>query len=234
VKLIIVRGMAAEPDQVGPHFLDVVNKRRAEENQPRDSITRLCYVATWGGVMTPGQAGAAHDKMINSLDDANVSGVLLIQSESLINLVETKEDVAMDLLRQLSDNSSFTNVRVIVSAEDCPSRIFSDWNYRVVQSGAEADIDLGHEDLATAGYSIYSKILKIGKQIAEQRLDASDALDRLSDNWPDLIPSQDRVLAFSAFDGVQSLAEYMQMYDAPIKVTLESELVWPIQPFVQY
>ena len=170
----------ADLGPVGPHFLDAVNKRRVEKNEPRDSITRLFYVASWRDTVTPVEAGAAHEKMINGLDDQAVSGLMILQSESLVNLVETKENIAMDLLRKISESTEFQNVRVVVSAEDCPSRIFQDWTYREVKTNAEPDVDLGHEDLASSGFSLYSKILKIGKALSNlSSADCNESLDIL-------------------------------------------------------
>ncbi len=48
------------------------------------------------------------------------------------------------------------------------------------------------------------------------------------------IPSPAQLLLFSTCDDLCSIKEYLEIYDTPIDFTLESEKVWPVEPFLKY
>jgi len=64
------------------------------------------------------------------------------------------------------------------------------------------------------------------------------ALDYLSNNsskqFLNRLPSAERIVAYSAIDDLSSIDEFLEVYDSPIELTLESEKVWPVEPFLRY
>lgn len=57
--------------------------------------------------------------------------------------------------------------------------------------------------------------------------DIPAALDNLRQRYPQYLPSNERVTALAGWDKVTSLAEFLAIYDEPVELTLESNLVWP-------
>ena len=53
------------------------------------------------------------------------------------------------------------------------------------------------------------------------------ALDELHGNYKNLIPRQDQLLALTQSDLVQSVDDWLQLYDGYRASSLEGETVWP-------
>jgi hypothetical protein len=60
------------------------------------------------------------------------------------------------------------------------------------------------------------------------------ALDSLKQRYPHYLPSNERVMAFSQWDKLPSLAEYLDIFEAPVEFVLESNLVWPAPAPLEY
>ena len=125
------------------------------------------------------------------------------------------------------------DVRIVGHVEDCPASQFLDWAYRVLTLPKETDIDLETEDVTSAATSIMVSLCKVGADLTARKNDKG-LMDKLTDNYADSLPSNERVLAFTEQDAIFSLAEYLDFFDTPIKVTLASEKVWPLSERMPY
>jgi hypothetical protein len=48
------------------------------------------------------------------------------------------------------------------------------------------------------------------------------------------VPTSERLQAYSSCDELCSVREWLDIFDSPIDFTLESELVWPVEPNLTY
>lgn len=232
------KDVAAELDK--PSLLDTV-QRRFQDEGGRESVTRLMYI----GLIPKGSSLKSvcqyHETFLKDID-ADVSGLMILQQDSFLNLIEAAPDAIMALMRHINKQREetspcLTSVRVLASSEDCPSRAFVSWSYRSVSLKAEPKVDLDGDDVAGVAYEVYSKLVALGKELTNQDLthaDISAALDTLRQRYADYIPTNERIKAIVALDGIPKLEEYMEIFDAPVDVDLESELVWPHPPSLKY
>ena len=87
-------------------------------------------------------------------------------------------------------------------------------------TGISSPLGASLDDLVYATYNVYNVMANIGKN----KIDVENSGD---------LPTQEIIAAMSKSSAIQSLGEFLEVYDAPINVALESEKVWPLQPFVQ-
>jgi len=98
---------------------------------------------------------------------------MILHQDCFLNLVEGGPDVVMALLRHVHKNvesgsASITDVRVLASTEDCPSRAFVTWSFRSVKLlKSESVPDLAGDDPVNSAYNTYSKLVRLGKQLTE-------------------------------------------------------------------
>jgi hypothetical protein len=218
-----------------PAYTEVVRTRLG--GKPRVSISRvLCCTALphVGEVPTDDFVGLEQKKIIEGL--GLVTGLMLIQNGTVVNLIEGSADDVMEVLRSIASMPYMTTTRIVASAEDCPARCFTPWNFRVIDhsGGDGADIK---DDLVNESYGCYSRFLDIGKTLLKSKVSHGElvnALDKVVENYEDKIPKSGLVETFAHCDGIQSLKEYMELFDFPVKVQIQAERAWPIQPLVQY
>ncbi len=63
--------------------------------------------------------------------------------------------------------------------------------------------------------------------VTQFQADLPAALDNLRQRYPQFLPSNERVVALAQCERVTSLVEYLALYDDPIDLVLEGQLVWP-------
>lgn len=221
-------------------LLDTIQKRFADEGG-RESVTRLLYIGTIPKTSTPRIVCSYHEDFLKEID-ADVSGLMILQPDTFLNLIEAAPDAIMALLRHIAKQDdeaepALDNVRVLASSEDCPSRAFVSWSYRSVNLKPEMSIALDEDDVVGTCYETYSKLVQLGHRLNDADLshaDISAALDNLRQRYAEFIPSNERLKAFTGLKGVTTLQEYLEIFDAPIEVNLDRELVWPPPPALEY
>lgn len=217
-------------------LLDVV-QARFDAGGGRESLTRMLYVGSIPKTATKHQVCDYHASFLTEIE-ADVSGLMLLLQTSFVNLIEATPDVINALLRHLqqeteSPTACITNVRIVACSEDCPNPAFVSWSYRSISMPPEAGVDLDKEDIVAASFEVYFKLVKLGQQLSDADLPQADipaALDNLRQRFPQFLPSNERVVALTLCDKVTSLAEFLDIFDAPLETTLESDRVWPAPP----
>lgn len=221
-------------------LLDVI-QARFDGNGGRESLTRMLYVGVIPKTATKHQVCDLHAQFLTDIE-ADVSGLMLLQATTFINLIEATPDVINALLRHIqlqteSPTACVSSVRIVACSEDCPNPAFVSWSYRSITMPAEPGVDLDKEDIVTSSFEVYSKLVKLGQQLTDADLPQADipaALDNLRQRFPQFLPSNERVQAFTASPKVTSLNEYLDIFDAPVDVVFESERVWPAPPPLSY
>jgi len=201
--------------EIGPTLVEVAEKRAGGK---RKLLSRVAIAASMPDG-TPLDKVAAHFKGIFHNKAGSINGACLVYHDHVASILEGPPTSIMYTLRELGkDAGPMTDVSVVCSVEDCPDQCFSGWKCK---STSFSDPDLHMDDLVYASYDIYSSLVNIGKK----SIDIEESSD---------VPSLEKIAAMCKHADISSIEDWLDMYDSPISVTLESENIWPLQPFVQY
>lgn len=176
-------------------------------------------------------------------DDFPVHGLALVQSQSIINIVESTPMACMAYLKAVAaecaaaeeeegqlESWSVEDIRVVANSEDCPNACFGKWAFRGITLPREQDIDLEQENVTSAAFSVYSRLVQLGKQLTARDLSDADmdsALDHLKQYYGEYLPSNERVIALAEQESVFSIEDWLAFHAAPVDLSLASERVWP-------
>ncbi|CAM9607652.1 unnamed protein product [Ascophyllum nodosum] len=183
----------------------------------RASLARLLLVATKGkGADDPDEIVRYHERLFEEIlteqHAAPITGVLIIQRESVVHLVETSMDTSTAFLRQIQsmqanqDPSSrvLEKVKILVSSEDCPSPYFTKWFHYDLQLNEENNVDINNEDPIEASWGVHDKLVELA---SEMRQHSGTSVSELKRKYSHLVPSNERVLGLAESENVMSLSE---------------------------
>lgn len=224
----------------------IVKRQEADGNATR--WTRCLIVARIAGRASG--VGAHHQELlakaaINKEGAAfPIHGLALIQSQSLVSIIESTPTACLAYLKLIAaecaaseesealENWSIEDVRVVANSEDCPSACFGPWAFREITVAREQDIDLEQENVTSAAFSVYSRLVQLGKQLTAKDLSETDlnsALDHLKQYYGEYLPSNERVIALAEQESVFSIEDFISFHSDGIDLSLAAERVWPIQ-----
>ncbi|CAM9216123.1 unnamed protein product, partial [Choristocarpus tenellus] len=180
------------------------------------------------------------DAVLSEEQAAPITGVLIVQKESVLHLIETSMDTSTSFLRHLQSMEDgvapheriMDNIKILVSSEDCPTPYFPKWFNYYVQVNPESNIDINREDPIEASWGVLDKLAELAKEMSQQQ--SSISASELKRKFYHLVPSNERVLGLAESNKNMTLSEYLQVYDTPISAILESERVWPIPSIMRY
>jgi hypothetical protein len=217
----------------GTSLLDTTIDRLTEEQRPLLPLARLCLI----GMLTDASATASFAKWVSPFFEkpAEVTG-LLLQLES--GWIMTIEGPSADLIaflkklhEQLLAGKMLGTTKVISCQEDVRKRYFPTWAHHkmsVIRSNyAEIEGD-GALSALLAETSI--GMLKLGKALSANggavsvldRWESADASKDLAD-----MPSNERLGQLLEIPEVTPLELFMDIFEDPVDVMMESERVWP-------
>lgn len=211
-----------------PSLLDVIEARMQREGQ-RLCLTHILLVATTttdaGSALefhreavAQIQQGQASASASASAGEPGITGLLLVQERALVHYFEAAPATATAFLRHLHQRKVTATARVLLSSEDCDRRHFDGWTCHEVSVPPEGEVNFGAEDPVNIATDTLTTLL---------RFNAGEKPANIS-------PSEARCQALTSLDAFFSLTDYLEMFDSSIRLILDSELVWPIQPTVSY
>ena len=191
--------------------------------------TRCLIVARIAGRASA--VGGHHQELIskasinNEGDSFPMHGLALVQSQSFISLLESTPTACLTYLKLIAGECaaaeegdeglepwSIEDVRVVANSEDCPSACFGPWACREITVAREQDIDLEQENVTSAAFNVYSRLVQRGKQLTAKELNQTDlnaALDHLKQYYGEYLPSNERVIALAEQEGIFGLEEFL-------------------------
>lgn len=171
--------------------------------------------------------------------DGDVTGFLLVYPMCYVHVIEGKTQQLMAILREVMTHSAelrLHETRVISSTEDVPSRYFNAWYAAFVPSNstAEAMDPLDAFGAVKSASDINAFLRKTGPQL--QGPNDGDTRRRLQafESAFDDVPPQELVLSLAPTEDAPTVSEFLDIFDSPINVDLESEQVWPMPPPLKY
>lgn len=157
----------------------------------------------------------------------------MVYPDCCLHLVEASSQVIMELLRELSNSGPaplLIDVRVLVSSEDVPERAFPFWASRLVGAARNESFDSATDQVEELVADTYLNVLKIGSRLSTlPKTEINSHLDNLRKNFREAIPHEERLAGFIESDKAVALDVFLDIYDAPVDLKLESDLTWPLR-----
>ena len=217
-------------------------KTRQEADNTAVRWTRCMIVARVAG--TAAAVGPHHYELLQRAakntegEDFPVNGLGLVQSQSIVSVVESTPAACMSYLKAIAAECaaadegegqleawSVEDVRVVANSEDCPNACFGPWAFREITLPREQDIDLEQENVTSAAFSVYSRLVQLGKQLTAKDLsdvDLSSALDHLKQYYGEYLPSNERVIALAEQESIFSIEDWLGFHASPVDLSLAS------------
>eukprot|EP00128_Syssomonas_multiformis_P012296 Colp12_sorted_trinity150504_noHs@30581 len=228
----------SEQQKAGSTMMDVVTERLRQAN--KKTITdRLLYVAKLTDNLTNKKELSAYYqkffKQFQSKNDADyITGILLIYQKHCVHLIEASTRVIMETLKDLAatsrDPKGFVSSPVVLaSISDIPARCYPLWASRVINTTSKNDDYTTNDPIELTVTEFNVKLLKLGLHLSNLQKDQlKGTLDELSERLPELMPRMEMFDYFLQQKELCTVQQYLDIYEAPIDVVLDSELCWPI------
>ncbi|GLC67795.1 hypothetical protein PLESTF_000608200 [Pleodorina starrii] len=204
-------------------------------------ITRIVYVArmlqrhnTMEGVRL--QMSRIIDK---HGQDGEITGFLLVYPLCYIHVIEGKTPQLMGVLREVLTHGSelrLTETRVISSCEDVPARYFNTWYAAFLPSNSSVEVmdPLDTFGAVKSASNINAFLRKAGPELTSpQDPETRRKLSAVESSFEE-VPAQEVVLSLAPTEDAPTVSEYLDIFDAPVNVDLESEQVWPMPAQLRY
>mmetsp|Transcript_44451 Transcript_44451/g.139418 ORF Transcript_44451/g.139418 Transcript_44451/m.139418 type:complete len:252 (-) Transcript_44451:127-882(-) len=224
---------AAFQVDLGPSLREVQQKRFAESN--RESYSVLAYACKLKEGATLDRVAELHTQLIRSImtkTAQRATGLLLLQRGAALHLIEAAYEFTSPFMRALADNPNTAELiescSIVVKLEDKPGRAFKDWSCHSVNPPSEA-VDLGSENLTDVSETVLQSLTQIGEQM---RQEGKIAGPEFNSRFKNFFPSAERVVAMAESADFMPLADYIDFFEAPIKLEFDGDRTWPIQELI--
>ncbi|XP_053386544.1 testis-expressed protein 47-like isoform X2 [Mercenaria mercenaria] len=188
------------------------------------------------------EVGMHHDRLIKNLQNnyqhaEPITGLLLVYLKHLVHVVETSSDMIVEVIRdvvktQKDENGFIEQAKILIVSHDISTRLYQQWNFRTLDiQAARMESYESSEGADKIIIDLLSQLLKLGSKLAIiPKIAFKSTLDSLHEKFPDLLPQQAHIhFLLEENDSTMILPEeYLEMYEKPFDVTLESEMVWPL------
>ncbi|XP_007887079.1 testis-expressed protein 47-like [Callorhinchus milii] len=180
-----------------------------------------------------------------------ITGHLMLYSDCAVHAIESSSEVLYSVLRDAQDMKQGDRVlllesKILVISHNIPSRLFQQWEYHQVPTITTQRLDdaLQKEPTEKVISECLSLLLRLGVHMRdahkskEQTQTVSnhlsqcvgnvpEGLDGLLEDIPELIVPLDVIDRLLKCNELLTPAQFLEMYDSPLNIIMDSELVWP-------
>eukprot|EP00873_Tetraselmis_striata_P025217 jgi/Tetstr1/445481/TSEL_033259.t1 len=221
-------------------LLDVVEARLKKQGKsPQSLISRLVYVAKLTG-RESSCAGVEEfaEKVLKEpvlgAGATEYTGVLMVYPTCCIHVLEARTSMIMRLLRAIQKaaptESYLRQVAVIACTEDIPFRAYKKWYATFVDTLSKVEHVDGVDSAlcVNAASTINLSMIAMGKMLSSvPEAELPSTLKSLQSFYTDL-PTPENILAIASTEDCPTLDEFLEIFDEPVNIDLESEKVWPM------
>ncbi|XP_008259981.2 testis-expressed protein 47 [Oryctolagus cuniculus] len=162
-----------------------------------------------------------------------VTGLLLVYPTSMLHILESSTGTLYQILEEYlsHQNEEFMikDMKIIAISHNIPSRLFMQWHISLIK------VPVLYLDDVTQSQTLEEVITeflththKLGLYLFKTIKVGTKGLgDNLHQIVPDLLPPEQIVKYLCKSKEFMNPAEFMNMYNKPIHITLDSEIVWP-------
>ncbi|DAZ95302.1 TPA: hypothetical protein N0F65_006555 [Lagenidium giganteum] len=178
-------------------------------------------------------------KMLEKLQ-CDATGLVLLQDSAAVIFLETTSDQFLLVCKQLMQQKIIepTSMRVLASCDDISFRILHGLYFKKVvinRPTSDNTNEWNDDTMRQLCVDAFLNLVKFMKKIGPmQPADIRKTLANLSNSDQSILPGNDFVLWLLAQEEIMSVAEFLELYDSPITIELESERVWPVHPLIHY
>ncbi|EHB03753.1 hypothetical protein GW7_12871 [Heterocephalus glaber] len=202
-------------------------------------LHRMFLVANIQANMEKREIAEYYDQLFQSIlkhhIGEEVTGLLLIYPTSMLHILEssngTLHQILLDYFNHQRDETEFwvQKMKIIVISHNIPTRLFMHWYVSVVK------VPVLYLDDVTQSQSLEEVIMdffiqthKLALYLFKTVKVGSKGLgDTLHQTAPDLLPPEQIIKYLCKSEEFMDPATFVNMYNKPMHVTLDSELVWP-------
>lgn len=221
------------------NLLDIVLERTRALNK-KSLVHCLIYIGRLNSEVSNPQQGVAdfHERFLKNYTGQfqieTITGLLLIYPGHFIHVVEGPENLLKDLVYGVNDIISgnfMKEVKLLVYRNDAPTRLFSQWSSRVLNLiSVRMDESKNQDALEMKVTEAINLIMKLAKKFAKiPKSQLKTNLDQLASKFSTVLPPQDLIESLIKTKELPLLSTYQKKTLQPTQVTLDSELVWPLQ-----
>ncbi|XP_056405844.1 testis-expressed protein 47-like isoform X2 [Hyla sarda] len=222
------------PEKIGTSFFHQQLNKRTVLNA-RDDVKSLLHCLIFVSKISPDLAdkrdlGEYWEHQFQGYNQGeNVTGLLLLYPAYTVHCLESSGDVFYCVIRDLQrmkkkgDRALILDPKIVVMSHNIPSRLFSQWSYKVLDVPGQYLGDRFSEE-ATDGIitECLTKILKIGKHLTKYPKGSKNIPDSVFEKIPELIIPQTSILHLLQCKDLLTPEQFLRVYDTPLHIMLDS------------
>ncbi|GMF46804.1 unnamed protein product [Phytophthora fragariaefolia] len=165
------------------------------------------------------------------------TGLVLLHDATVVIFLETTAEQFMVILRQLQLQHvvEASSMKVLASCDDHGVRIMQGLYFKKIAINRSDSGEWTDDSAPQCVVETFLNLIKFVKKIGPMPPgEIRKCLANLSNTDQTFLPSNDLVLWLLSRDELMMLEEFLEVFDSPVAVELESERVWPVHPLIHY
>ncbi|XP_043824545.1 testis-expressed protein 47 [Dromiciops gliroides] len=165
----------------------------------------------------------------------NVTGIILIYPTTILHVLESSTGTLYRILQDYVSHDEnepdflLQDLKILVVSHNIPTRLFMQWYTSVVTVPVMYLEDItqsqSKDEVVTDCLTL---VLKLGMYLLRNvKVGTKGPGDTLHNLVPELLLPEEIIKYLCKAEGFLTPAEFLRMYNKPIHVTLDAEVVWP-------
>lgn len=143
------------------------------------------------------------------------------------------KDFMLGLHNEIKESKFYLSINIVHFTEENPSAEFEDWFCKSVTVGGPS-IEIKNKTTHEKLWTIYNNMCRIGAEItsvmSKGQNQITAAIKQKTQEW---IPSGEELDSLEQ-DKLMKVADYVEFYIDNPDIRLEKELIWPVDPDLEY
>lgn len=165
----------------------------------------------------------------------SVTGLMLLYPSTFLHILESSNGtlfrILLDYVAHEKSETEFMlqNMKIVVASHNIPTRLFMQWHISAIKVPV---LYLDDESQSPSIEEVTTEFLTMTHKLALQlyktvKLGAKGPGDNLHQLAPELILPEQIIKYLCKAEEFMDPASFLSMYNRPIHVTLDSDIVWP-------
>eukprot|EP00062_Callorhinchus_milii_P008922 gi/632952176/ref/XP_007891712.1/ PREDICTED: uncharacterized protein C7orf62 homolog isoform X2 [Callorhinchus milii] len=166
--------------------------------------------------------------------EETLTGLMLLHPTCAVHLLESSTDRLYAVIRDLArtsegDQATMKNTKILVLSHNIPSRLFQQWHGRIINLPVTLLMDnIEQEPMDKLVPECLSLLLKLGVHLLANPKKAIIGMnDSVAEEVRHLIIKENTINYLCERPEFDTPQQFLEVYDKPVYVLQESELVWP-------
>ncbi|KAG3108199.1 hypothetical protein PI124_g12446 [Phytophthora idaei] len=165
------------------------------------------------------------------------TGLVLVHDATVVIFLETTAEQFVVILKQLQQQRIIDagSMKILANCDDHGVRILQGLYFKKIVLNRSDAGEWTDDTAPQCIVEIFLNLIKFIKKIGPMPPgEIRKFLNNLSNTDQTFLPSNDLVLWLLGREELMTLDEYLDLFDSPVAVELESERVWPVHPLIHY